>query len=289
MINFYHLHFFKIKSREINKVQLIDFLEENEKIFIEETNEFDETVTVKIEKPNLGLQFDFVFTKKSSLQDLTTIDPKYLEINVHVKIPILTADYNAKAVFNLVRKICNRFDIFVYNEFFTDVQSFNFDTVFAAFKLMKQNYVAKYPNQMKDKIALSNDQLTDVLHYLEEQDSLANHYNGEGIILPNYFFLVDNRKIPYIAFEWREMESVVFPPKVDVIYYHYGNNVKIISYTEVIERIGKYLNEVPGFLPGTKVVNPRYVKKIHKLIRKTRFSPFTNEFKQVDITNLIDV
>src|SRR5690554_8138998 len=101
MINFYHLHFFKIKSREINKVQLIDFLEENEKIFIEETNEFDETVTVKIEKPNLGLQFDFVFTKKSSLQDLTTIDPKYLEINVHVKIPILTADYNAKAVFNL--------------------------------------------------------------------------------------------------------------------------------------------------------------------------------------------
>src|SRR5690554_4785043 len=111
MIDFYHLHFFKIKTREIDVEQVFAFFDNVENTEVVETDQY---IEIKYRQPHLSINTSFYFTRKSAVQDLTELDPKYLEIRFHVKLPILTNDYSANLVFKLVKKLCDRFDFYVY-------------------------------------------------------------------------------------------------------------------------------------------------------------------------------
>lgn len=286
MVDFYHLHFFKIKDRNIDIELVVDFFAGFENIDYLETDETFE-ILYKVEKLNINV--DFVFTKKSRIVDLTEINPKFLEVKFHVKFPIITSDYSANQIFDIVRKLCDRFDLYVYNELFTDVLEYKLDTIMHSFKIMKDKYIEVFPQKLKDKILISSNRLNDILRYTHEQEELAKYYKDDNIVVPPYFFVRDKLGKLYVCMELREHTNTVFPPKIDLVYYHYNNLVKIINYNSLLDKVTKYLNEVPGFIPGTKVLHKKRSKKVHKIIRKTKFTPPNNEFDLVELKDIIDL
>ena len=58
-------------------------------------------------------------------------------------MPILTPDYLAKHLFEIVKKVCDRFDFHIYNEMFEDVLPFKMDIVLKVFDMVKNAYVSK--------------------------------------------------------------------------------------------------------------------------------------------------
>lgn len=286
MIDYYHVHFFKIKTREIDIEKIFDFFDTIENISIES---FDDFVEINYKVEELGINASFYFTKKSMVQDLTEINPKYLEIKFHLKLPILTNNYSAKIVFDLVRKLCDRFDFYVYNELFTDVMEYNFDTMMHAFNIMKSKYIEAFPKKLGNRIIVSSKQMNDILKYVDEKSDLEKYYRSDEILVPKYFFVKDKLDKLYTCIELKEFEKTVFPPRIDLIYYHFNNQVKIINYNLIIDKIAKYLSEVPGFIPGTKVLTLKKNKKVHKIIRKTKVNLTNQEFQLVDLSELIDL
>ncbi|MBU1140900.1 MAG: hypothetical protein KKG64_00090, partial [Firmicutes bacterium] len=122
----FNIHFFKEKSRKIDLELLIAFFEEIEGIKVEMD---EKSVRFNYLHPRLPFEARFLITPKSQVPDIYRLSPKFLDLNFHLEMPILTPDYVAKHLFDLVKKVSERFDFHIYNEMFEDVLPFKMDVL----------------------------------------------------------------------------------------------------------------------------------------------------------------
>lgn len=281
----FNIHFFKEKSRKIDIDQLIAFFEDIEGIKIEMD---DKSVRFNYLHPRLQYEARFLITPKSQVPDIYRLSPKFLDLNFHLETGILTPDYVAKQLFDIVKKVCERFNFHIYNEMFEDVLPFKVDVVNKVFNMLKQAYIDKNPVILSDYHMLPKEKLYAILRYLDDQVELQNYYKELETYVPKYHFLTTEKKKLVIGIEWKEHSLTVFPPHIDYLFYRIGNEIKIVAYDEAFPLIEKLLLDVPGFIKETKVLPKKTSGKVFKIMKKTKFSMITHTFSKENVKRLLD-
>lgn len=288
----YVLHFFKEKTRKFDLEQMLSFFDAIPEIKEDESNSV-ESNEFKLVYNNAVLSSEtyFIISNKTAVKDLHRLNPKFLDVNFRVEIPITTSAFAAGFIFEIVKKISEEFDFYIYNELFKDIIEFRMATIVKAFELTKENFKEKY-NYLLDNIYYCPQQkLNDILKYVYEQYDLQRYYREQEIYVPNYYIVVDEDKNLYFTFHWQEGKLTVFPPHTDYIYYNHNNGAKttIIPYHELMAKIEKLTTNVPGFIEKTKViVNRKNGKRAQRTVKKAKFTNVEKNFKRINLSQVID-
>lgn len=281
----FNLHFFKEKSRKIDLEQLIAFFEAIEGI----RTEMDEkSVRFNYTHPRLSYDALFIITPKSQVPDIYRLSPKFLDLNFHLEMPILTPDYVAKHYLDIVKKICDRFNFHIYNEMFEDVLPFKMDVVLKVFDMVKEAYIHKNPVLLSDYHLLSKDKLHAIFRYSDDILELQKYYQELETYVPKYHFLNTEKKKLVVGIEWKEHTLTVFPPYLDYVFYRINNEIKIVSFDELLPLIEKYLTDVPGFIKGTRVMTKKTAGKVYKIMKKTKFMKVDHTYTKESMKKLLD-
>ena len=282
----FHIHFFKEKSRKIDLEVLIAFFEEI-KGFIVEMD--DASVRFLYTHPKLGHKAKFVITPKSQVPDIYRLSPKFLDLNFRLEMPLLTPNYVASGLFELVKKISDRFNFHIYNEMFEDVLPYKIEVVNKVYHMLKKAYVDKNPVILSNYFIIDTKRLNAIYRYLDELYDLQKYYQELDTYVPTYHFLKTDEKKLILGIEFKEHSLTVFPPELDYVFYRSKEDIKVFSAQEVLETLDKLLQDVPGFIKGTKVVPKKQMKKVHKLMKKTKFDLVEHTFEKELLKHLIDV
>lgn len=285
MMEKFQLHFFKEKSRDLDIAATIAFFEVIEGAEIE-TDE--RSVRINYKHPRLGFEARFLIMPKSQVKDIYRLSPRYLDLNFQLEIPLLSPDYFVEQMLSIVKRLIQKFDLFVYHELFEDVLPFKTDLVMKIFNLVKGRYLELNPKFLQTYSLVSKNKLNAVLRYIDENFELQKHYKEANTYVPYYYFLVNSEDQLRIAFEWKFDTLTVIPPFIDFIFLNRGNDVNIIKYEEFLEQTDKFLDDVPGFLKDTKVVPLKNLKKINKILKKNKFSKVLEALEKTDHYHLID-
>lgn len=268
-------------------VEVIDFFETIEGMEVEMD---EKSVRFLYTHPRLGYTCAFFITPKSQVPNIQRLSPQFLEVNFHLRLPILSPNYFVKHVIQLIKKVCDRFNFFVLSEMFEDVLSFNAERIFKVFEMVKRAYVEKYPNEANNYVFTKEEKLSGILRYIDEKDALQSYYDDLDTLLPKYYFIKDEQEQSYIATEWKEHDTIVFPPYLDYLLFHQTDGViKVISYVEFVEKFKKQLLDVPGFLQDTKVIPKKNSKSINKKTKKMKWTPITKSFTKQSLNIFMDL
>jgi len=285
-LSHFYIHFFKEKSRQLDMLEVVDFFDSIEGFEVEMD---EKSVRCNYTHPQLGYSCGFYMTPKSQVPNIQRISPQYLEVNFHLRLPILSPTYFVKHVIQLIKKICDRFNFFVLSEMFEDVLAFNAERIFKVFEMVKRAYIEKYPDERNKYVFIREEKLSGILRYIDEKNALQAYYDDLDTILPKYYFIKDEDDISYIATEWKEHETIVFPPYLDYILFHQNEGIiKVIAYDEFVEKFKKQLLDVPGFLQDTKVIPKKHSKAINKKTKKTKWQPVTKSFTKQSLNIFMD-
>lgn len=288
----YVLHFFKEQTRKFDFEQMLSFFDEIPEAREDENNsEHKNQFKILYDNPILTSKAEIIFSKKSTVKDLHRLNPRFLDVNMRIEIPVLTSTFAAKYIFEIAKKLTEEFDFYVYNELFKDIIEFRMPTVVRSFELVKENFKEKYNYLLEDIYFCSQDKLNDILKYVNEQYSLQRYYRDQGIYVPNYYVVVDEKGILHFAIHWQEGQLTVFPPHLDYVYYNTNKATKtvIIPYPELIAKIEKLTTNVPGFLENTKVItNKKQSKRIIRTLKKAKFTSVEKNFKRIDLNQIMD-
>ena len=288
-MNLFVLHFFKEKSRAFDYERILSFFDDIQEASLGEVSESSSEVRMEYRHPILKTKADFVISRKSTVTDIYKLDPQFLDVNFRLEMPLMTPFYGAKKVFNIVEKLCKEFNFAIYHDMFEDVLPFKMEVVEKVFDIVRKAYKDKYGYQLKDYHTFNDQKLNDCLKYVDEQYDLHRYYKELDIYVPNYFVVLDEDQKVHFSVEWRENTVTLFPPHIDYVYFRSGIEQKIMPYHEIMAKIDKMTTGVPGFLQNTKVVEPKHLKKVMKIIKKTKFTPINGALVHIELDQVIDI
>lgn len=280
-----NIHFFKEKSRKIDLDQLIDFFERIEGV---KTDMDEKSVRFTYTHPRLGYHAIFIITPKSQVPDIYRLSPKFLDLNFHMEMPILTPDYMAKHYFEMVKNICDTFHFHIYNEMFEDVLPFKMDVTLKVFHMVKEAYIQKNPVLLSDYHMVSKEKAQAIFRYLDDLLELQKYYQDLETYVPKYHFLTTEKKKLVTGIEWKDHTLTLFPPYLDYVFYRVGEEIKVVSYEELLPLIDKLVMDVPGFIKGTKVIPKKTSKKVFKIMKKTKFMKVDHTFQKAQLKHILD-
>ena len=281
----FNIHFFKEKTRKIDLEELISFFEKIEGIHVE----MDErSVRFKYTHPRLQYDALFIITPKSQVPDIYRLNPRFLDLNFHLEMNILTPEYVAKQLFDIVKRVCDTYGFAIYNEMFEDVLLYKIDVVLKVYQMLKEAYIKKNPMLLSEHHQLPKDEVSSILRYLDDLNELQNYYKDLETYVPKYHFLTTEQKKLVLGIEWKEHTLTVFPPYLDYVFYRVGNEIRVIDYQELHPIIDKFLLDVPGFIKGTKVMHKKQAKKIYHIMKKQKFTKITHTFSKESVKRILD-
>lgn len=287
----YILHFFKERTREFDYEKMLSFFDEiPETKFDEDFDENSNEVQVLYNNPILHSKAKIVISNKSTVRDLHRLDPKYLDVNVRLEVPLVTTNFAARFIFEITKKLTEEFNFFIYNDYFEDIIDFRMQTVERSFTLTKENFKEKYSYKFQDIYYCPEKKLNDILKYVNEQYDLQRYYRDQETYVPNYYLIVDEHQNLFFAMQWQEGKLTVFPPHLNYVYYqqHGGSKTRIIPYAELIAKIEKQTTNVPGFIENTKVISPKMAKRTARILKRAKFTKVEKTFKIITLNQIID-
>lgn len=282
----FKLYFFKNRSSAIDFEKVIEMLLSNPECSMEtEENQ----VKIAYNDKNLINTACFYFKKKSIVPNIYKIDAKYANINFHLEIPPLLPSYKVNSLLSKVTVLARTFGLFMYSELFENVLAFKQETVLIAYNVYKEAYKTKFPEEIKALTLVDKKKLDLFLTFEAEYEKLTKYYKEENIVIPKIQYMLDemNNSL-FTAIEWNEETKTIFPSFIDYVIYKTPTDSKIILAKEVINLLDRYISDLPGFMQGTKVINPKSEKKCKKLMKKGKFSFVVRKFKSTNQTQLID-
>lgn len=283
------LHFFKEKSRSFDYERLLSFFDEVSEAKMADVSEASSEVRIEYRHPVLKTKADFIISRKSTVADIYKLDPQFLDVNFRLEMPLMTPFFSAKKVFDIVDRLCKEFGFAMYHSLFEDVLRFKMEVVEKVFDIDKKKYREKYGYQLTNLYYYPDHKLDDCLKYVDEQYDLHRYYKELDVYVPNYYVVVDEQDKVHFCIEWRENTLTLFPPHIDYIYYRQGLENKILPYDEVMAKIEKMTVSVPGFLQNTKVIEHKSLKKVMRVLKKTKFTPITATLVHIEIDQVLDI
>lgn len=285
----FKLHFFKEKVRTLDFEKILSFFDDYPEATLLPTKADDLEVKILYHLPIINLKAYFVLSKKSNVAEIYKLSPQYLDVNFRFEISLLTPNFSAKLVFEVVEKLIKTFELFCFNYLLEDVMEYKREVILRSFEIAKQNFKDKHQYELTDYYYFPESKLNDCLKYLYEQYDLYRFYKEQEVIVPNYLIIKDENERIYFAIDWKENTKTVFPPHLSYIFYTFGNEKRILPFEEVMAKLERFTVSVPGFIENTKVIAVKKIKRVHKIVKKIKVTPINYKFKQVLLKQLIDI
>ena len=62
-----------------------------------------------------------------------------------------------------------------------------------------------------------------------------------------------------------------------------------LPYDEVMAKISKFTENVPGFIENTKVISLKRISKVIKIVKKTKFTQVKDPLTRIELDKVIDI
>lgn len=282
----YELFFFKEGNRYLNIEELFNFFNYCPFITVDTTKD---EVEAKYVNPSIELEASFHLTKVSKVPDIHRLDPKFLDLDIYLSIDPMMPLYKVSVILDLVSDLCQKFDFFTYNILFENVTSFRKDLIMKSYEMLRDAYRTKFPMEYTSLHYVPKEKANDIFEYLFERKDLEIYCHSENLYFPiPYFIKSQNTGQIYSAVELVEDKLFVFPPKTDIVFYKSGEKIHIIYFDELMSVIDKYCYDLPGFIHNTKVLDKTGMKRIKKIIHKTKFTEINETFSNIELESIID-
>lgn len=285
-MSIFRVHFFKENNRNIDVESVFSFFT-YELGFTADTN--DANVTFVFEHPTLHIKCIFMITQKTTVPDIYRLNPKYLDINVHFEMPVMTTSFMANKFFKFIEKFAKKFHLYIYHPLFEDVLSYHYDVLYQVFMMLKDASLKKDMSLLKPYEVIDSNILYHIYKYSDDLHDLKQYYDDVDTFVSPYTLTKCYDQM-YIGFHWYDNQPTVIPPYVNVCYYHIGDAVKIIHYLDVEKAIDKHTVKVPGTIEGTKVVPKKLIPKVMKILKKANgLKTLCQEEKNIPLHMLMDL
>ena len=286
----FRYYFLKEGSRVYDKSELITYLQAQPYVKF-----LDDGVIKKAIYHNTVLNFEatFVFNNKSIINRIEKLDPKYLDLNLYVEFNLLNNTFKVNRLIDIIQEICQRFNFAVYNEFFEDVSPFDRSLMINVFNVCKNAYKKKSEddsyNEFTNYSKLSRDSFDQIYSFLEVKESLESSSDYKAL---DYVFLREREtRNAYVAINLTNLnEGCIIPPGVKLVQYVQDGERIVISYDELLKKISKFLTNISSNGNyNILLLQDKYVKKVKKVLTKSKFARAVVELNEVALDNILDL
>ena len=282
----YELFFFKEGNRYLDLDELFSFF--NYCPFISVDASRDE-VEARYSNKALDLEASFHITRVSKVPDIHRLDPKYLDLDIYLSIDPMMPMYKVGIILDLVSDLCQKFDFFIYNILFENVSEYKRDLILKSYEAIREIYKNKFPMEYTSLNYVPKDKVNDVFKYLYERKDLETYCHEENLYFPIPRFIKSlNTGHIYCAVDLVDDKLFVFPPRCEIVFYQHDNHLKAVYFDELMSVLEKFCHDLPGFIHNTKVLDKAGMKRLKKIMLKTKFSPINETFSNVELETIID-
>lgn len=282
-----NIHFFRDSSLEkLDFAKVLEFFDEYPNFKVYYT---DDEVQIDYRDDDFKFSYRYLITKKSRVNQIYKLNPKYLNVNFYLELPVLVPSFLVKEILTLTQKICKIFDLEIYNDAFKDVQPFNLADVFVLFEESRKKTIEEYG--LQDKLPFPKDKLDEICRYQRSVASLREYYHNEVEVKPCEPILDKVTNEYGISTTWDVGTPMVFPPHLSYIYVREEQNLPfLVRRDDFMSIVGKYLIEIVNFLPDMYILKPKQARAARKNVNKLRKVAIIDQnFKSIRLSNLIDV
>lgn len=281
----FRLHFFKEKSRQIDIDLLLNYFRELEGFH----TEMDEkSVRFSYEHQTLYVGYQYSITPRSTVPDIFRLSPNYLDVNIHVDIPILTSDFMYQQFLKAIDTFTRTFKLFIYHPLFEDVMPFRYELLTEVYHMMKAKYIEKHHEEMKEYVFIDQKMLYKMLKYEDDIINLKTYYKDILTFVPKYQLLF-NGKTLIQAIEIQDGMLTVIPPEINTIFIRMKDQtLKAFDYASIAKKVENLLNKVPGTIEGTNVLLKKHVPKFYKILKKATIKDIDSTFYSIRSSKLLE-
>lgn len=283
---YFNIYFFRDSQKTVDLDRLFSFFSKYPEITYELKD--NEAVFTYYDK-SLENSATFIIKSKLIVPKIFNIKPNFINLNFCLQISEYVPAYKVNIIFDIVKALCQEFELYIYNELFDNAVAFDMNFINEVYQYFKSVCKEKFPENYKNFHYIEANKLNSILNYQKANYELQIEYLNDGVNAPSYMFLLDKFDVVRTAIKWKEGTNTIFPPCVDYIYYESTNfETHVYLYSEVYEVIEKFLLDLPGFQKGTKIVDIKETKKIKKAMKKFKFREVNMDFETIQLTELID-
>ena len=121
------------------------------------------------------------------------------------------------------------------------------------------------------------------------RQDLETYCHSENLYFPIPRFIKSlNTGHIYCAVDLVDDKLFVFPPRCEIVFYQHDNHIKAVYFDELMSVLEKFCHDLPGFIHNTKVLDKAGMKRLKKIMLKTKFSPINETFSNVELETIID-
>jgi hypothetical protein len=281
-MSFFKIHFFKERSRVIDIDELMQYFEKKQY-----TNEMNEMfLRFHYEHPTLHTKFYFTLTPKSTVPDIYRLNPKFLDVNFEISLPILMSSFMLEIALKEILSFSKYFNLSLYHPLFEDVSPYDEEMLLEVFYMFQKAYLNKHPEYAKSFTFIPKDTLHAMSTYTNDMHALKQYFNDVEIFVPKYQVITCDNEI-IIGFMWNIDVTTVIPPLVNVCFYRLHDNIVMIHIDQLEPIIDKYFAKVPGTIAGTRVLIKKYKKKVMKFMKKLPFKDVCTSAQKISFEYLM--
>ena len=281
----FRLHFFKEKTRLIDIDLLIHYFRELDDF----KTEMDETsVRFSYVHSTLYIGYQYTITPRSTVPDIYRLSPNYLDVNMHLDLPILMSHFMLQEFLKAVEKFTKTFKLFIYHPLFEDVMPFKYELITEVHGMMKSTLIQKRHDVIKEYVFVDDKQLFKMLKYENDITQLKDYYKDIVTFVPKYQLLHNDKKL-IIGIEIQDGILTVIPPEINVIFVRMKDQtLKAFDFHAISNKVMPLLVKVPGTVEGTHVLLKKYLNKFYKILKKASVVDIDASYRSVKSSKLLE-
>lgn len=282
---YFRIHFFKEKSRQIDIDLLLNYFRDLEGF---QTEMDEKSVRFSYEHKTMYVGYQYSITPRSTVPDIYRLSPNYLDVNIHVDIPILMSDFMYQQFLKAIDTFTRTFKLFVYHPLFEDVMPFRYELLTEVNHMMKAKYIEKHHDEVKEFVFVDQKILYKMLKYEDDILNLKDYYKDITTYVPKYQLLF-NGKTLIQAIEIQDGMLTVIPPEINTIFIRMKDQtLKAFDYISVTKKLQNLLVKVPGTIEGTNVLLKKNVSKFYKILKKASIKNLDSTYHSIRSSKLLE-
>lgn len=281
-----NINFFR--SNDAGKLDyeaLLTFFDEIDKF---KTYMSEDEVEIVFEDSDFNFSYRYLITKKSRVNQIYKLSPKYTNVNFLLEMPVLIPTFIAREILELCQKVCKNFELEVYHDSFDDIKPFNTVTLLSLFKDYRDAYIEEYG--LQGKLPFDADKLELVCKYQRRIENWKEYFHNDIEVDPCTVLIDKNSNTYGICSLFKFDKPTLFPANIDYISITTEENIEFkVRQEDFFAIMDKYLELVGEDSPGMKILKPKKVRKAHKTLAKLRKMAIQDQaFDSLRICDLID-
>lgn len=281
----FRIHFFKEKTRQIDIDLLLNYFRDRDDF----KTEMDETsVRFTYENKTLFVGYQYTITPRSTVPDIYRLSPNYLDVNIHVDMPILISDFMYQMFIKEIEKFTKTFKLFIYHPLFEDVMTFRYELLTEVYHMIKTKYIQKHHDELKDYVFIDQKILYKMLKYENDIIDLKAYYKDITTFVPKYQLLYNGQNLIY-AIEIQDGLLTVIPPEINIVFIRMKDqSLKAFDYQSVSKKLESMLTKVPGTIEGTHVLLKQNLTKFYRILKKAKEQQFDHTYISIRSNKLLE-